>query len=332
MRINFRAVVVVESILIVLLAVAAGALWLEEKQKRSAEQSFPFLSAKIHKDIIEEKSFAIVNFAPLKSKLEQYTAEENANMSIYVENLRNGAYTGINERNGFLPASLNKLPLAILIMKKVEEGELTMDTLIKIQKSDRLDTFGTLYQTPAEELPLRTMLEKLLQESDNTAFSSLLHYVSSEDIEFVLNYYGLDIRLDFPGEQLENRSNTLSPKGMSNLFSSLYFSTVLTAEDSNYLLALMEHNVFDIKKAAELPDEVRVSHKFGEHQLEDAAHFHDCGILYLSEKRYFYCIMSKDRMPERAKQHTEYAVNAIYQYIEWANAQYEKNVASAALP
>src|SRR3989338_8835071 len=216
-RINFRAVVVVESILIVLLAVAAGALWLEEKQKRSAEQSFPFLSAKIHKDIIEEKSFAIVNFAPLKSKLEQYTAEENANMSIYVENLRNGAYTGINERNGFLPASLNKLPLAILIMKKVEEGELTMDTLIKIQKSDRLDTFGTLYQTPAEELPLRTMLEKLLQESDNTAFSSLLHYVSSEDIEFVLNYYGLDIRLDFHGEQLENRSNTLSPKGMSNL-------------------------------------------------------------------------------------------------------------------
>jgi beta-lactamase class A len=330
MRISLRVVVAIETLAIVLLAAAALALWNEKIHHHDGEQSFPLLSAKVHSNIMEEKSFAIVNFAPLKAKLEDYISEERANMSIYVENLRNGAYTGINERSGFLPASLNKLPLAILIMKKVEEGKLAMDTPIKIQKSDRLNSYGTLYLTDAEELPLHTMLEKLLQESDNTAFSSLLRYVSSGDIEFMLDYYGLDIRLDFPGQELENHSNTLSPKAMSNLFSSLYFSTILTAEHSNYLLSLMETNVYDIKEGAELPESVRVSHKFGEHQFDKESHFHDCGILYMAEKRYFYCIMSKDASVEKARQRTEYVINAIYQYIEWATQQYEKGKESNA--
>ncbi len=326
MNLKLKTIAITELIIILVLAtVICFQLIINNGSRTTAgqEQSYPLLSKKIESGALPEKSYAVTNFAPLRADLEVYIAQSGNNISVYVENLRNGAYMGIDERAGFTPASLSKIPLAILIMKKVEAGQLKLDTPLEIQESDKRDTFGTLYQTKEKTLPLDIVLEKLLRESDNTALNVLLHYVSSEDIDFIQDYYGLDIRLDFPEYEQQNRSHTISAKSLSSLFLSLYYSTVLEARSSSYLLSLMQDTAFDVEELAQLPENVKISHKFGQYELNDTVLFHDCGIMYIDEGRFFYCIMTKGENMDSLLKDTQVIVNHIYQYIDFTRGKNE---------
>ena len=77
----------------------------------------------------------------------------------------------------------------------------------------------------------------------------------------------------------------------------------------------MTETVFDIKKIANLPDDVKVVHKFGENYYGTERFFHNCGIMYISETRIFYCIMTKDLNEEEAVETTGFIVNNIYNYV-----------------
>ncbi|MBI2653458.1 serine hydrolase [Candidatus Woesearchaeota archaeon] len=315
MIIKLKGVVIFEAIIIVVLLVVvinsyANKIKIENQSKEG------LLSPRIYSGVLESKSFLIVNFAPLKEKIQSYIVKNNYNVSVYVENLRNGAFTGVNERTGFFPTSLNKLPVAILIMRKIENGELSFDTKLEITDFDRRESFGTLYKTKEKELPLRILLEKLLKESDNTALSVLLRQLDTQDLQLILDYYGFDIELDYEKRQKGTNLNLITPKAISNLFISLYFSTILEPKNSEYLLSLMKETVFDIKKIANLPDDVKVVHKFGENYYGTERFFHNCGIMYISETRIFYCIMTKDLNEEEAVETIGFIVNEIYTYVE----------------
>ena len=287
-----------------------------EKIKIEKLKTQGLLSPRVYSGLLEPKSFMIVNFAPLKEKIQSYITKNNLNVSVYVENFRNGAFMGIDEKKGFFPASLNKLPVAILIMKKIEQGELSFDTMLPIKDSDRTDSSGELYKTKEKGLTVRVLLEKLLKESDNTALRVLLHNIDLEDLQFVLDYYGIDINVDLQKLQREKKPDLITPKVMSTLFLSLYFSTVLEPQNSEYILSLLRDSEFDIKKTADIPDEVIVAHKFGENYYDKNKFFHDCGIIYIGESRIFYCIMTKGMDEENSVETTGITVNEIYRYVK----------------
>ena len=273
------------------------------------------LSPRVYTGLLESKSLLIVNFAPLKEKIQNYIAKNKLNASVYVENFRNGAFMGINEKQGFFPASLNKLPVAILIMKKVEEKDFSMDTMLEIKESDRTNSSGELYRTNQKQLPLKLVLEKLLKESDNTALRILLRQVDLGDLQFILDYYGIDINVDSQKQEVGN-SDLITPKAMSTLFSSLYFSTVLEADDSEYLLQLLKQSEFPINQVADLPDNVIVAQKYGENYYSNKKYFHDCGIMYIDDTRIFYCIMTRGIDEENAVGTIGVITNQIYHYVQ----------------
>lgn len=277
------------------------------------------LSPRVYTGLLEPKSFLISNFGPLKASIKNYLKEQNISASVYVENLRNGANMGIAEYRGYFPASLNKLPVAILILQKIEDGKLSFNSILPIEDSDRTDTSGSLSSTTEAELPIRTLLEKLLQDSDNTAFNVLLRYVDRKKMERLLKYYDININVDYPYQRVEfqNQTNLVTPISMYNLFSSLYLSTALSdPKDSEFILSELINTTFDIKSIANLPDNVIVSHKYGEYYIDDAKLFHDCGIMYFDRSRFFYCIMTNEIQNEDyAKESIGHVVNSIYNYI-----------------
>lgn len=272
------------------------------------------VSPRISSGLLKPKSFLIVNYAPLRSKLESYIVRNNLNVSVYVENLRSGASMGINEREGYLPASLNKLPVAMLIMKKIEAGELSMDTLLGINDSYRINISSSFYQTKDKKFPVKILMEKMLKESDNTAFKVLQKNIDDDDVTILLTY------LDYYTEESTDSSRAYSgdyvvtPKSIYNLFSSLYLSTVLEPEDSQYILSLLTDTAFDIKKAAKLPQNTTIAQKFGSVYTEKEKYFHSCGIIYDGDMRLFYCVMTKDLSEDKAIKITGLIVNNIYSY------------------
>lgn len=311
MIIKLKHLVILEALLVLILAGVMLNYYLAEK---AAEQKIMegFLSPRIYKGVLQPKSFLIVHFKPLKQEITNYIEKNNINASVYVENFRNGAFMGINEKTEFIPASLNKLPVAILIMRNIESGNLSFDTKIQIRDSDRTRGYGDLYKTPEKELPLKPVLEKLLKESDNTALRMLLHYVDLEDLQFMYDYYGLDLTIVNDNQK---HTDLVSPKELSSLFLSLYFSTVLEPENSEYILSLLENSEIDIKKMAAIPDNVRIPHKFGANYYQNNKFFHDCGIIYIDDSRIFYCIMTEGASEEKSLKAISTIVHDIYEYI-----------------
>ncbi|MBI2656979.1 serine hydrolase [Candidatus Woesearchaeota archaeon] len=316
MLIKLKWVVVFEAVLIVILLSALITSYAyNSKIKNPQYNTKGLLSPRVYSGLLEPKSFLISHFALLKENIGQYITKNNLNVSVYVESLRNGVWMGINEKTGFFPASLIKMPVAILITQKIEDGELSFDTMLEIKDEDKTDSSGELYKTKEKELPLRIVLEKMLKESDNTAFRVLLRQIDVEDFQLILDYYSIDVNADFQDEVTAKHQNLLSPKAMSTLFSSLYFSTVLEAENSEYLLSLLTDTVFDANQVANIPDDVVIAHKFGETYYVNYRYFHDCGIMYINESRIVYCIMTKNLDEERAVEAIGAITNEIYHYV-----------------
>jgi len=275
------------------------------------------LSPRVYSGLLEPRSFLITSFEPLKQGIESFLKEQDISASIYIENLRNGASMGINEDYGYFPASLNKLPVAVLIMQRVEDGKLSLGTMLPIKDYEKTDSYGTLYLTKENQLPVRVLLKKMLQESDNTAFNVLFDNIDKDALVRLLNYYNLKENIEYPFKRLEyeDGTNLVTPVQMYNIFASLYLSTALYAQDSEYILSLLSKTDFNIKELADLPDNLTVVDKFGEYYLDDSKLFHDCGIMYIGQGRFFYCIMMKNIEPEDAKQYIGYLVNYIYNYV-----------------
>ena len=295
----YRSIIIIEAILIIFLLIIVIKNYSEENKDG-------LLSRKIYTGALEPKSYLITNFYPLEIGLRDYIAKNNYNVSLYVENLRNGVSFSINRREGTFPASLNKIPIAILIMQEVEKGNLELNQEIDIRK------FNTTYNK--NEVKLSFLLEKMVSESDNEAFRILFTLVKIEDITNLMYYYNLDAA-GFYGVEKGN-PELLGPKEMSNIFSSLYFSTLLEAENSEYILKLLLDNNLNIKNIAEIPSEVKLADKYAGYYIGNKKLFHDCGILYYKESRILYCIMTRDLELEKAVQVTATIIRSIYKYIE----------------
>ena len=325
MQLKFKWLALIELVVIlILLAVLIINFNSQKTEKLNNSPEFKkqnytgLLSTRVYSGILEPKSLLIVNFDPLRRRLIEYIRENNLNISIYIVNLRDGASIGIRERRGFMPVSLNKVPVAILIMKKIERGELSFDTMIEIKDSDRTDTFGSLYKTTEKKLPLRILLEKMVKESDNTAFNALNRHTDEKDLQFLLNYldyHSKDIILPYPDNETKDKLEYVNTKSIYNLFSSLYLSTLLEPKDSEYILSLLTETVFDIKQIAKLPDNVIVVQKFGAEYADKRKYFHSCGIMYIDKSRIFYCILTENLEQQDAVKAISYVINLVHKYI-----------------
>jgi hypothetical protein len=80
----------------------------------------------------------VTNIEPLRKFLKSLPEREKdkADISIYFEVLTTGANVSVNADLKLWPASLAKLPLAMVVMKKIEEGSLQENSKIVFTKDE----------------------------------------------------------------------------------------------------------------------------------------------------------------------------------------------------
>ena len=139
MNVNkIKKVVIIEAIVIIILTAFLIERYVNNtcssEYYQNGNGKIKLLSPRIYSGLLPAEEFLILNFEPLKKDVNEYITKNNINISIYVLNMRDGASFGINEKEPIEALSLNKLPIAMIILEKVEQGKLSLDTKLPITK------------------------------------------------------------------------------------------------------------------------------------------------------------------------------------------------------
>ena len=292
-------------------------LWQERENEVMPSTKFSLLRPDIAKLSNDDFSSAqrSLYYKPLRESYDSIV-DNQTNIGIYFEDLTSGSWVGVNERQKFVGASLLKTQLAATVLKKVEDGTLSLQDEIVLQPNDLDDKFGLLAQSGmGYRTTVGAMTQTMLQESDNTAANALADITTPEE------WIETRLTMGLPLPDFENQQTLVSPKEYSNIFRTLYLSTYLTREHSQYILSLLSDTPFNDQIVAGVPEGITVAHKIGVRSEGDAVtkEFHDCGIVYAGRTPYMLCVMVEGISQEKATQIISTVSETTYQFVAQQN-------------
>ena len=179
----------------------------------------------------------------------------------------------------FKSASLIKTPIMLCALEDVEKGLLSLDTVISVQPECCVGD-----ETPVikdgTDVPLSTLLEYMITDSNNTATNVLIGLMGMEKINAFSRKSGLDdtllrrCMLDWEAARA-GRENLTSAKDMLNLYTMLHKGETITPFMCGAALPILLRQ-HDKELLMFANPAQKAAHKTG--GLSDIAH--DAGILY----------------------------------------------------
>lgn len=105
------------------------------------------------------------------------------NLGVYVKRVDESQALGYDDARPWYMSSTTKVPVAIVLLQKVEEGEFSLDREFVLQTSDYVDGSGdTIWDKPGTRLTARVLLERMLTQSDSTATDMLIRMIGEKEL------------------------------------------------------------------------------------------------------------------------------------------------------
>lgn len=288
-------------ILLFLLSVFFNLYFLYLSYKSQTNDPFPLLSPQIELSKIENR---IMNFAPLKTKVSEIAFKyENVKVSVYFEYLPTGANFVVNPDLRVPPASLVKVPIAIAITNKVQNGNLSLQDKFAISDEYKDPTWGELYkEVSGKEYSVEELLQFMLKDSDNTAKEILYNKLNAQDAQVLIDEIGVNDLFDTNGN--------INSKEIAKVFKSLYYSSMLTPSLSEMLLEFLESSDRDLFLGNAINEDIPVAHKFGINRPLKV--YNDVGIFYHKNRPYIISILVDAKDAENFGQdEAKFIINSI---------------------
>ncbi len=281
-------------------------LWQQVSQNNydfaTMQKRYPLISKRVLQTFQND---ILINFLPLRNKLNTETVPYQNDFALYFEYLPTGTSIGINANDEFTAASLLKVPVVMAYYHKKEQQGISKDPVVSIRQSELNSDYGNLYKKGAGyKINLSDAVKLALQQSDNTASLVLADQITNDDFKFV--YEGLDIPLTLQGE-----SPIITAREYVSVFKALYFASILSNDDSEKILEMLTKTEFKNMLPAGVPPGIPVAHKIG---LINKQIYQDCGIVYLPNRPYALCMVSKSDIKTAASRMQEIS-KEVYDYV-----------------
>jgi beta-lactamase class A len=251
---------------------------------------------------IREKTFDLIEAEKIQKNL--------TDVAVYFRDLNNGPWFGVNEKDGFLPASLLKVPLMISVFKQAMDDPAFLGKQFVYQGESK----NKEYFKAGNELKnnqaysVNEAVAYMIRYSDNNASHVLSYALDTSTITTSYSELGILLpdRLDY----------SISARTYGSFFRILYNSTFLNKEYSEQALRLLSETEFDKGLVAGVPKSIKVAHKFGERQVVGITkQLHDCGIIYYPNHPYLLCVMTRgqdfDKLSSFIAQISKIVYNAV---------------------
>jgi len=221
-------------------------------------------------------------------RFKEQTGDLSGVYGLYVVDLDTGFSFGVNEKEVFEPASLNKLPVIVALYMEAEKGSLDLESKYKLKNSDKVTGAGSLITRPeGYEITYRNLIRLMGKQSDNTAFNIAKNLLGEEKIEQAILRIGM--------KDTSLTKNETTPVDIGIFFEELWHGNIVSPEHRDELLEFLTDTLYESWITQGVPDEIRVAHKYGReiHVVNDA------GVIY-ANKPFVLVIMSKGAIEREA--------------------------------
>ncbi len=216
-------------------------------------------------------------------------------IGFYYKNLVTGMEYGVRAQEAFLAASVIKLPLYLHVLKREEQGTLSMDQTVTVTAEDKVPICGALTLFTGDvSVDIRTLCRLMISLSDNTATNVLIRLCGIEQIGEAFKAMGLEKtvlrrRLFDRTASLAGIQNTICPQEIGLLLEQLYRNEFGSKKICQEAIETMDLQQVDHKLNGKLCGSVRIAHKTG----EDDALSNDVGIVF-AKQPFIVCFAGHD--------------------------------------
>jgi beta-lactamase class A len=242
------------------------------------------------------------NLISLKNKISDLINTEKqkglAKASVFMFDLNQGRWMGVNENETYPPASMFKAVIMVAYLKGAEQISGLMDNKFIYTKEidEKIKKIPFYDQTDlavGAGYTVNELINKMIIDSDNGAEEVLLNHLNKDFLSGFFNI--LDIKDIAP-----DGSFYISPRQYSLFFRIIYNATYLSVDSSEKALDTLSKTTFGDGLSAGVPVATIVAHKYGiyNYSKDDkitSTDLHDCGIVYYKIAPYFLCVMTNGR-------------------------------------
>ncbi|HEX8250800.1 MAG TPA: class A beta-lactamase, subclass A2 [Pyrinomonadaceae bacterium] len=254
----------------------------------------------------------------LHKRIEEIAANAQGKVGVAATVLETGKSVGLDENGHFPMQSVYKFPIAMAVLKQVEQGNLKLEQKIRIEKSDLVpkplrSPIRDRYPQ-GTELSLAEVLKYSVSDSDGTACDVLLKAVGgAREVTKYLREIGVgDIVVattekEMAQDESVQYQNWASPKAANDLLRLLHEGRALSESNRALLLRWMTETPTGLKRIKGLlPAGTVVAHKTGTSGTFDGLTraTNDVGLITLPDGRHLAVsiFVSDSRADEKTRE------------------------------
>ncbi|WP_143316062.1 serine hydrolase [Clostridium sp. HBUAS56017] len=204
-------------------------------------------------------------------EIKRYLESRIGSYGFFFEDLSGGFVYGYNENVQMVAAGCMKLPIAVSLIKAVEDKKVGFMDRIQIKREDKVFGTGIIHEFDEREYTVFELLVAMLIQSDNTAANKIIDIVGIDVINTDINKMGLrNTSLNRKTNDERNRKNNIenitTAYDLSTVWRHLYKGTFLNKKNSTMLVDILRRQQIKNKLALYIPDDLKfeISSKTGD--------------------------------------------------------------------
>lgn len=230
-------------------------------------------------------------------EIKKYLESRIGKYSFFFEDLKSGYVYGYNENVSMTAAGCMKLPIAVSLIKAVEDKKVDFMDKIKIETSDKVYGTGIIHEFNEREYTAFELMVIMLIQSDNTAANKIIDIVGMEQINEDIRIMGLkNTRLNRKTNDertaITDVENITTAYDLSKIWKHLSNGTFLNKDNGQMLIDILRRQQIKNKLALYIPDDLKIeiSSKTGDKKgIEN-----DTEYLELPKGKFVFTILSQD--------------------------------------
>ena len=230
-------------------------------------------------------------------EIKKYLESRIGKYSFFFEDLKSGYVYGYNENVFMTAAGCMKLPIAVSLIKAVEDKKVDFMDKIKIKTSDKVYGTGIIHEFNEREYTVFELMVIMLIQSDNTAANKIIDIVGMEQINEDIIAMGLkNTRLNRKTNDertdITDIENITTAYDLSKIWKHLSNGTFLSKDNGQMLIDILRRQQIKNKLALYIPDDLKIeiSSKTGDKKGVE----NDTAYLELPKGKFVFTVLSQD--------------------------------------